>query len=270
VLDSGPLVASVRVLRSFGGSRAEQTITLRADSARIDFALEVDWQEREELLTIDFPLDIRADSAACEVQFGHENRPTHRNTTWDDAKFEVCAQRWVDYSEPAFGAAVLNDGRHGHALQDGGVRVSLLRAPRYPDPDADRGVHRTTLSLLPHGPGLAEVVAEAEALNRPLRVVSGTASRVAPPLLSVSGEGVQVSAVKPADDGSGDVVVRFWSATGDRIVASVGTVDRIAGAVLCNALEEPDPDAPEVEIVDGEAVVHLGPHRFATLRLATG
>jgi alpha-mannosidase len=270
VLDSGPLVASVRVLRSFGGSRAEQTITLRADSARIDFALEVDWQEREELLTIDFPLDIRADSAACEVQFGHENRPTHRNTTWDDAKFEVCAQRWVDYSEPAFGAAVLNDGRHGHALQDGGVRVSLLRAPRYPDPDADRGVHRTTLSLLPHGPGLAEVVAEAEALNRPLRVVSGTASRVAPPLLSVSGEGVQVSAVKPADDGSGDVVVRFWSATGDRIVASVGIVDRIAGAVLCNALEEPDPDAPEVEIVDGEAVVHLGPHRFATLRLATG
>jgi alpha-mannosidase len=165
---------------------------------------------------------------------------------------------------------VLNDGRHGHALQDGGVRVSLLRAPRYPDPDADRGVHRTTLSLLPHGPGLAEVVAEAEALNRPLRVVSGTGSRVDPPLLSVGGEGVQVSAVKPADDGSGDLVVRFWSATGDRIVASVGTVGGIADAVLCNALEEPDPDAPAVEIVDGRAVVQLGPHRFATLRLAIG
>ena len=79
-----------------------------------------------------------------------------------------------------------------------------------------------------------------------------------------------MSAVKPADDGSGDVVVRFWSATGDRIMASVGTVEGIAGAVLCNALEEPEPDAPAVEIVDGRAEVQLGPHRFATLRLTIG
>ena len=268
IVESGPLLGSVRVTRHFGDSRADQTITMRAESARIDFEVTVDWQEREKLLTIDFPLDIRTDSATCEVQFGYERRPTHRNTSWDDAKFEVCAQRWVDYSEPSFGVAVLNDGRHGHALQDGGVRVSLLRAPSYPDPDADRGTHTTTLSLLPHGPGLAEVVAEAEALNRPLRVVgAGKAEEARPPLLCVHGDAVQVSAVKPADDGSGDLVVRLWSAAGNRVDARLESPAGIEGVEACNALEEPDGSSVQVWL-DGDTVVaRLLPHRFATLRL---
>ncbi len=164
-----------------------------------------------------------------------------RNTSWDDAKFEVCAQRWVDLSEPGFGVAVLNDGRHGHGVQGGGVRVSLLRGPRYPDPDADRGRHRCTVSLLPHGPGLAEVVAQAEALNLPLRVIdSGSATTVPEPLVTVDDARVQVSAVKLADDGSGDLIVRLWEATGDRVV----TVLR---------LTRPDPRRLGVQPVGGAA-----------------
>ena len=97
----------------------------------------------------------------------------HASNSWDAAKFEVCAHRFVDFSEPSFGVAVLNDGRYGHGVQDGGVRVSLLRAPKYPDPDADHGRHTVTISVLPHGAGLHEVLHEAEALNMPLRVVTG-------------------------------------------------------------------------------------------------
>ena len=104
-------------------------------------------------------------------------RPTHASSSWDAAKFEVCAHRYVDIAEPSFGVAVLNDGRYGHHVFDGAVRVSLVRGARYPDPDADQGRHRVTLSLFPHGAGLADVVAEAERLDLPLRRGRPTAGR---------------------------------------------------------------------------------------------
>ena len=123
------------------------------------------------------PIDVHAREAACDIQFGHVMRPTHASTSWDAAKFEVCAHRYVDLSEPSFGVAVLNDGRYGHGVQDGGIRVSLLRAAKYPDPVQDHGRHRVTVSVMPHGPGLHEVLRQAEALNLPLRVGAGQGRR---------------------------------------------------------------------------------------------
>ena len=134
---------------------------------------DIDWHEDEQLLSLMVPLDVHTREAVCDIQFGHVMRPTHASSSWDAAKFEVCAHRFVDFSEPSFGVAVLNDGRYGHGVQDGGVRVSLLRAAKYPDPDADHGRHAVTISVLPHGPGLHDVLHEAEALNVPLRVVTG-------------------------------------------------------------------------------------------------
>ena len=157
--------------------RVELTYTLRAGSARLDIAVDVDWHEDEQLLSLMVPLDVRADEATCDIQFGNVRRPTHASSPWDAAKFEVCAHRFVDVAEPSFGVAVLNDGRFGHCLFDGGVRVSLLRAAKYPDPDADHGRHRVTIAVLPHGPGLYDVLAEAEALNMPLRLVGPPTAR---------------------------------------------------------------------------------------------
>jgi alpha-mannosidase len=273
VVEAGPLLGAVRVHHRFGASTVTQDLVLRAGRARLDVELDIDWQEDEKLLAIEFPLDVRADTATCEIQFGHEHRPTHANTTWDDAKFEVCAHRWVDLSEPGFGVAVLNDGRHGHAVQgfpDGpGIRVSLLRSPRYPDPGADRGRHRTTVALLPHGPGLTEVLAEAEALNLGLRVVPGGANAaLPPPVLEVGDPRVLVSAVKDADDGSGDLVVRLWEATGDRVRTTLRTGAGVAAAVACNLLEEPlGGSGPPLAVEAGAAVVELRPFQLATLRL---
>ena len=118
-----------------------------------------------------FPIDVRSDVAMCDVQFGVVSRPTHPSTPWDAAKFEVCAHRFVDLSEPDFGVAVLNNGRYGHCVFDGAVRVSLARAAKYPDPDADHGRHRVTFAVQPHGAGLADVRAAASRLNAPLRIV---------------------------------------------------------------------------------------------------
>jgi alpha-mannosidase len=238
--------------------------------------MEIDWAEDEKYLSIDFPLDVRSDTAACEVQFGHVRRPTHTNTSWDAAKFEVSAQRWVDLSETGYGVAVLNDGRYGHSVQGGGIRVSLLRAPNYPDPTADRGHHRVTVSLLPHGPGLAEVLTEAEALNTPLRirratkVVGGPGRAEGPvaPLVTVGDPRIGASAVKLAYDGSGDLVVRLWEGAGDRVRTSLELGAAATTVRRCNLLEEPYGDGhPDIS---GRAVqIDMRPFQLLTLRISS-
>ena len=134
VVESGPLVGAARYTRRFGPSTATITYRLAAESRRLDIDIELDWQHDQHLLTMAFPFDVRSESAVCDVQFGVVNRPTHRSTSWDAAKFEVCAHRFVAVAEPEFGAAVLNDGRFGHSIHDGTITVSLARAAKFPDP----------------------------------------------------------------------------------------------------------------------------------------
>ena len=270
IVDSGPLVGRVRVERSFGPSSATITYELRADSRQLLVHVELDWHHDEHLLSMAFPLDVRADVAMCDVQFGVVARPTHPSSPWDAAKFEVCAHRFVDVAEPDFGVAILNTGRFGHGVFDGAVRVSLARAAQYPDPGADRGHHEVTLAILPHGAGLGEVRAAAARLNSPLRVVDGSGTAVSSPIVTVSGPeggsapGVEVDAVKLADDGTGDLIVRLHEACGNRIRISVATPQRIVTAWRCNLLEEPQMGE---EVGDGIVAITLRPFQIVTLRL---
>lgn len=265
IVDAGPLVATLEVRRQFGRSTMTQLLTMRAGSARLDLTFDVDWQEDEKLLSVLVPLDVHAREAACDIQFGHVMRPTHASNSWDAAKFEVCAHRYVDLSEPTFGVAVLNDGRYGHGVQDGGIRVSLLRAAKYPDPVQDHGQHRVTISVLPHGAGLHDVLREAEALNTPLRPVApGAADDVPLPIVSVEHPGVQVSAVKRADDGSGDLIVRLYEACGARTQVPVRTPARVVEATTCNLMEEPE---QALDVADGFVNLTLRPFQLITLRL---
>jgi alpha-mannosidase len=268
-----PLVAEVRVTRRLGtGSTLAATYRLAAESDRLDIGIDIDWHEHERLLSLMVPLDVRADTAACDIQFGVVQRPTHASSPWDAAKFEVCAHRFVDLAEPSFGVAVVNDGRFGHSLFDGGVRVSLVRGARYPDPEADQGQHRVTIGILPHGPGLHEVLAAAEAMNVPLRVVAGTGAPTdagAPhgtgaPFVEIDHPGVQLSAVKRADDGSGDLVVRLYESCGDRSPVTVRLAQPVRAAQRANALEEP---GEGLDVADGIVVLTLRPFELVTLRL---
>ena len=268
VIDAGPLVATLEVRRTFGAHGAStmvQQLTVRAGSPRVDLTFHIEWHEDEQLLSLMVPVDIRTREAACDIQYGHVMRPTHASNPWDAAKFEVCAQRYVSLAEPGWGVAVLNDGRYGHSVQEGGVRVSLLRAAKYPDPTQDHGTHRVTISLMPHGPGLNEVLRAAEALNLPLRaVVPGGASALPAPLVHLDGDGVELSAVKAADDGSGDLVVRLYEACGNRTAITVRTPFRIAKADMCNLLEEAQ---QPIETSDGIVAITLRPFELVTLRL---
>ncbi|MEP7202114.1 MAG: glycoside hydrolase family 38 C-terminal domain-containing protein [Ilumatobacteraceae bacterium] len=258
------LLAELVVRREFGTSALTQTYSMRADSARLDVAFDIDWHEDEKLLSLMVPIDVHTRDAVCDIQFGHVKRPTHASSSWDAAKFEVCAHRFVDIAEPSFGVAVLNDGRYGHGVQDGGVSVSLLRAAKYPDPDADHGRHLVTISVLPHGGGLHEVLHEAEALNMPLRIVTGRAAAAPDPVVTIDQPGVEISAVKHADDGSGDLIVRLYEACGDRTKLTARTVSRISNAWRCNLLEE---RGHGIECSDGIVSLTLKPFELATLRL---
>ena len=178
----------------------------------------------------------------------------------------MCAHRFVDISEPSFGVAVLNDGRYGHSVQDGGVSVSLLRAAKYPDPDADHGRHAVTISLLPHGAGSARGAArgrsaEHAAACRAQAQASSRARRLSPSTIPAC----RSAAVKHADDGSGDLIVRLYEACGDRVVATVRTPSPIGGAFRCNLLEEPHSG---IECSDGIVSLTLRPFELVTLRLA--
>ena len=259
--DSGPLVAQWESLYEFGASSATLVYRLCRDGRRLEVEIDVDWAERERLLSLVIPLDVHANDASCGIQFGHIRRPTHRSVSWDAAKFEVCAHRFVDLSEPSFGVAVLDDGRYGHAFDGSTVRVSLVRGARFPDPDADLGRHRVRIGILPHGGGMAEVVREAEAMWYGLRVHSsggsGAADRIA-----LRGRGIEVNAVKPADDGSGDVIIRCHEAIGDRAVLSVDDIER---AWIVPITEE---HGEELPIVDGSLTTALKPFEILTLRVS--
>ena len=134
----------------FPGRSSLQDITLYPPQPPHRLLPPIDWHEQHVLLKAAFPVDICADRAQYDIQFGSIARDTHTNTSWDEARFEVCAHKWADLSEPGYGAALLNDGRYGYDVHDGVLRLSLLRAATYPDPPADQGAHDFTYALLPH------------------------------------------------------------------------------------------------------------------------
>ena len=261
----------VRVVRRFGSSRVEQSIRLPAGVARLEFDTDVDWREREALLKVAFPVEVHADRCACEIQFGHVFRPTHANTSWDAAKFEICAHRFVHVGEPRYGVAIVNDSTYGHDVgRDRGtttVRLSLLRAPRYPDPRADQGVHRFRYALLP-GATVADAVREGYQFNLPLRRVPGSLAPA--PLVAVDNPAVVVEAVKLADDRSGDVVVRLYESLGDRAATTVTAGFALSGWAYTDLLERPFGPFVAAQTGENALEVRLRPFQIRTLRLRRG
>lgn len=268
---------TVRVERSFGVSSVRQDLALRAGSRAVDIVTTIDWHERQKLLKLAFPLDVHAERSASETQFGHVFRPAHTNTSWDAARFEICAHRWIHVGEPGFGVAIANDSTYGHdvtrAARPGGgttttVRQSLVRAPRFPDPEADQGVHtmRTTVVV---GAEIAGAIRAGYEINLPPRAIRG--GRAIDPLVEIDHPGVLVEAVKLAEDGSGDVVVRLYEALGTRTTASITPRFDVAAAHLTDVIErEVEPPAGTTIDDDGTVRASLRPFQLVTLRYRRG
>lgn len=247
-VEHGPVRAVVRVSRRHRESVIEQDIVIYADLPRIDFVTRVDWRERQTLLKAAFPLAIRTTRATYEVQFGACERATHRNTSWDQQKFEVPAQRWADMSESGYGVSLLNDSRYGYDARDHVLRLTLLRGTTFPDPEADRGRHEFTYSLLPHAGDWqqAQTVRRALELNVPATALPVRCGPTPPParvFIEAAGTPVVIEALKPAENGRG-LILRLYEPHGARGAVTIRLGFPVARAFACNLVEEGDEPLP--------------------------
>jgi alpha-mannosidase len=240
VVEAGPLRATVTFEYELTpNSSLVQTVQLTAISPRLDFNTEVEWHERHQFLKVEFPLNVRANTATYEVQFGHLERPTHFNTSWDMARFEVVAHKWADLSDSAFGVALLNDCKYGHAVHGNVMRLSLLRAPTMPDPEADQGHHIFRYALLPHtgAPQNSGVIEEGYRFNAPMILFPTQAETAQQSFFQVSNPAVILDTVKKAEE-TDEIVIRFYESRGTQSDAQVFTSLPVLSAQPCNLLED--------------------------------
>ncbi|MEK8127007.1 alpha-mannosidase [Paenibacillus filicis] len=217
LVENGLLRAVVRFTWTYMDSSIRQELIVYADSKRIDFATEVDWHERQQLLKVAFPVSVRSTEATYDIQFGNVKRPTHWNTSWDYARFETVGHQWVDLSERGYGVSLLNDCKYGHDIKDNAIRLSLIKSAIEPDTQADQGTHTFTYALLPHQGDWVEgrTVQEAWSLNNPLTLAAGASAISLQSLLKLDAEHVFIDAVKKAED-SERLIVRLHEYTGAR------------------------------------------------------
>ena len=287
LVEAGPVRASLRVVRRHEQSTIVQEYRLSAGARRLDVVTRVDWRGRRQLLRALFPLAVRHHEATFETAFGAVARPTHRNTSWDEARFEVPGHRWADISEAGYGASLLNDAKYGYSAHGGTLGLTLLRAPVFPDPFADEGEHEFTYALYPHeGDWRTGTVAEGHDLNSPLVVVAvpadadaGAAAGTSPgaaaaawrperSFIACDTPSLRLASLKRAEDGD-DLVLRLYDAHGARGIAQLTFDVPIAGAHACDLLEEPLSD-DDARVDDGRLAVPFTPYGVTTWRLRLG
>jgi len=267
VIEVGALRATLEIVRRIKSSLIRQRVSLSAFSRRIDFHTQVEWRERQTLLKVAFPVAVRADEATYHIQWGTLKRPTHRNTSWEQAKYEVAAHYFADLSEYDYGVSLLNDCKYGYDVRDNVLRLTLIKSPIYPDPEADLGVHVFTYSLLPHAdPSLLTTFAEAYRLNAPALIVPSSSKppRETLSLLTVDSPTVIVETVKRAEDND-DLIVRLYRCTNARGTVTVRFGVPIRTVWRADLLETPLDALP---VQDQRVTFALKPFEIVTLRVA--
>jgi len=237
VIENGNLRATVRFQYRYRASTICQDMIVYRDSRRIDFKTHVDWKESHKLLKAAFYTDIRSTRATYDIQFGHVERPTHWNTSWDWARFEVCGHKWADLSETGYGVSLLNDCKYGYSIKDHAIKLSLLKSSKWPDHRADMGEHDFTYALLPHQGSLTEsgIIEAANQMNQPAQVLPG-AFVDCRKIVQVSSDRVQLDSVKKAED-EDCLVVRLHECRGGRANVVLSSQFPVQKIVPCNLLE---------------------------------
>jgi alpha-mannosidase len=265
IVESTPLRSTIECGFATYASRFTVRFSLRAGASQLDVSVDADWHEQERRLQWVLPTDLRALNAVCGTQFGHVTRARHANTSWDVARFEVCAHRYIAVSEPSFGAAILADGPRGYDIRGDELQLTVLRSPKFPDPEADLGHQHLqwSVSLLNGDPITHGIENAATLMAHPVRILDGV-PRVPASVISLDVPGALISAVKPADDGSDDIIVRLWETRGGR-TNGVLTIEGMTAAQSCNALEDAG-TALKVSS-DGTLAIELQPFQIMTLRI---
>lgn len=262
--------AGVKITRKFFDSEIVQTILLYDDVRRIDIKNEIDWHEEHVLLKAHFPFNVHASKATYDIQFGNVERTNNENTSWDAAKFEVCAHKWADISEDGYGVSLLNDCKYGHSCLGNVMTLSLLKCATYPNPQADKGHHSFTYSIYPHKGGFKEggTVQEAYKLNqklvlRDLNAQNGTLSDKMS-MISCDCDNIIIETVKLAEDDN-SVIIRLYDAYNRKSAPKINFGFDVKAAYICDMLEN---SQTKLEVENGRNIkLNVSNFEIATLKL---
>ncbi len=269
VVERGPVRSALKIERKFSDSIIVQHMYVYNDIARIDFKTYVDWKEHQVLLKTAFPIEINTNKATYEIQYGNVERPTHHNTSWDVARFEVAGQKWADLSEGDFGVSLLNDSKYGHDIKDGVMRLTLLKSGIEPNLTTDQEEHFFTYSIYPHGGDWREAntVQMAYMLNNPVETKFEDAHEGKLPknlsMVKVDKDNVIVEVVKKAEDND-DIIVRMYECYNKRTNVNVEFFKDLKGVVECNLMER---DLEEIAYDKNSFNFEIKPYEIKSFRL---
>lgn len=262
VTEKGPLHMVVRLEWNYMNTKIKQDMTFYVEDKRIDFKTWVDFRERKQLMKVAFPVDIRSTYATYDVQYGNVQRPTHWNTSWDWARFETVAHKWVDLSERNYGVSLMNDCKYGHDIKNNVIRLTLLKSATHPDTEQDQGEHEFTYSLLPHEGSWVDADTEIRAyyLNNPLKVEAGKAKEDVYSFLNIDNKYIEVDAVKRSEDGK-TLVIRCHEYTGGKQKATITLDAKVKGWQESNLMEKPESD----HFISEAITLEFGPYEVKTV-----
>lgn len=269
VTEDGPVRACVRIERKYLDSVIVQEIYLYHDIPRIDIRNVIDWREHQIFVKDYFPVDVHANEATFDIQYGNVKRPTHANTSWDFAKFEVCHHKWMDVSEDGYGVSFLNDCKFGVSVRGSEVGLSMLKSAIHPNPEADKELHEFTYSIYPHQGGWREAgtVKQAYQINNPLTYSwkENEGGTLAPEysLVSSDQDNAVIEVVKKAED-SDAVIVRLYECYNRRTPVTLIFGKELTSVVECNMMEE---GADPVEFTGNQATFEMKPYEIKTLKV---
>jgi alpha-mannosidase len=269
LIEAGSLRAAVEFIYTISPfSSMRQVVSLTALAKQLEFTTDIGWHENHKFLKVEFPINVHAQQANYEIQFGHLQRPTHFNTSWDMARFEVCFHKWADLSEPDFGVSLFNDCKYGGGTQGNIMRLSLLRSPKMPDLTADMGQHTFRYGLMPHIGSLqqAGVIDAGYDFNVPLLLSPTNAQPTEVSFFQINQPGVVIDTIKKAED-SEAIIVRLYESFGCQQSAILSSSLPVLSATCCNLLEEQD---EPVAWQNGALAFELTPFQIVTFKLKLG
>ena len=261
---------AVRVARTWQNSKFVQTISLAPDADYVDVDNRIDWHERHVLLKAAFTLAASSPFATYEIPFGSIERPTTRNNSWEKAKFEVPAQRWADLGNAKQGFSLINQSKFGYDAVGDKLRLTLLRSPTSPDPEADQGRHHFHYALYPHAGTWKDAltVRHGWEYNYPLRGLVTTEHGGPLPadhsFASVEPDDVVLTAVKKAEDAKG-LIFRVYEWAGKNATVEFHVPPGATGATVTNLMEKPQ--GSPLTVTDGVVKVPIHPYEILTVRV---
>lgn len=242
VIEEGPVRGVVKVSKTYLNSKITQFITIYSEIKRVDIKNCIDWKEKQIFLKLLFPFDIHTDEATYDIQFGNIKRPTHKNTSWDAAKFEVCAHKWIDISEEGYGVSILNDCKYGYSIEENVIGLSMLKSGIYPNEEADQEYHEFTYAIVPHENGWREAntVLKSYEFNNPLQAVrkenNGGELGAEFSFVTVDCDNVIIETIKKAEEGE-EIVLRLYEAYNKRNSYTLKFYKEIESIKECDLME---------------------------------